>query len=223
MVLSLAVYALGGSEKYLRYMRFLESHQTVTLKLGEQTETDDYTSAVIGHKPYDHVSTSMIEEFCKSCVGVLTQDAPKFVPRLNPVIDYSLKESREVEDPSVFRRANMVYMENRIPKQFEVRDMKVVSHEPPYVTIQLLASPQFHPRTFAVDFGRHFNTVAHVTDYQRTTVGPFAVKDCIQKHETYVKDIKSAMERCTYPYIKAVTPYLDRLKLYKERRLYNTS
>ncbi len=158
--------AVGQATKFAQYLQLDDKTYTFELVLGQQTDTDDATGAVVFEANPNAVSKSDIEGLLPSFLGDVMQVPPRYSAiHVNGRRAYDLaREGVEFELPPRPVRIDEIELHEL---QDGVAKMKVSCGSGTYV------------RSIARDIGDYFGVGGHARDIRRTRVGAFSIEEAI--------------------------------------------
>jgi tRNA pseudouridine55 synthase len=138
----------------------------VTLKLGEEMTTDDWTGQVVMSRPWEGVQSKEIEAVARTFLGKTRQMPPMFsAVKINGRPLYRLaREGIEVE---------------RKEREVEIYGIHMEGIDLPLVRFNVSCSKGTYIRTMGRDIGRKIGCGAHVLRLRRTRSGPFTLGQAI--------------------------------------------
>ncbi|KAI1287326.1 putative tRNA pseudouridine synthase 1 [Halotydeus destructor] len=213
------IFSLGHTEKYLRYLKFLDADHRLVVKFGESTSSHESGSEVTGQSSTDHLTPQLIETACSSFTSPYYQKPIPFMSRKKYVIDHRIRFEDRPESERYIIRRNQLYREETLPESVTISSLQLLTFSPPYARFKVIADPSFNPRSFVSDLCEQLKTCGHVCESVRISLGPITVDDCLRKHELHKDDIKRATDRYTQKIVDVLNPHLDKLKLYRDKRL----
>jgi tRNA pseudouridine55 synthase len=155
--------ALGEATKLAPHLMGESKTYRATLKLGEETDTQDLTGRVTGRwesLPESEAIAAAAARF----VGEIEQ-----VPPL-----YSALHHQGERLYRLARRGETVEVQ---PRRVVIHELTVEAVDLPRVTLRVRCSAGAYIRTLAQDLGRALGSGAHLAALRRLAVGPFRVDD----------------------------------------------
>jgi tRNA pseudouridine55 synthase len=162
----LMLICTGKSTKQVAELQQLDKEYITTIKLGEKTPSYDKETEVIERKKTDHLSRDNIEEALRHFQGTILQKPPRF----------SAKWIKGERAYNLARKGEDIKLE---PKEVTIKNISLTKCCFPYITIYIKCSKGTYIRSIARDIGEYLKTGAHITELQRTAIGPYNIKDAL--------------------------------------------
>ena len=161
----LLLLCVGPFTRATEYFHALAKSYTATLRLGEETDTDDLTGVVTGgDEAWRRLPDGAIESAVHRLREVREQVPSRYsAKKIGGVPAY--RRTREGEDVAL----------PAVP--ITVHEAEVVGLAPPSVDVEVTVSTGTYVRALARDLGRELGCGAHLTALRRTRIGPFRVED----------------------------------------------
>ncbi|MFH0809428.1 MAG: tRNA pseudouridine(55) synthase TruB, partial [Pseudomonadota bacterium] len=156
---------LGEGTKIARFLLGLDKVYLATMRLGEQTDTDDAEGRVVATAAVE-VGHSEIEGVLSGFVGRQLQQPPVF-------------SALKIEGRPAYvsaRRGEAVHVR---PREIEIYGVETLSVTEREVTFRLACSSGTYVRAVARDAGERLGCHAHLTRLRRLSVGPYKVEDAL--------------------------------------------
>lgn len=136
------------------------------IMLGATTPSFDLETEIDARYPWEHITRQSVEEILPAFTGRVMQVPPVFsAVKVDGKRAYSFaRKGKEVELKA---------------KPLEIRELEVLSFEPPLVRLRVLCSKGTYIRALARDFGAALGSGAHLTALRRTRVGDFTAEDSL--------------------------------------------
>ncbi|MDX1394779.1 MAG: tRNA pseudouridine(55) synthase TruB [Gemmatimonadota bacterium] len=143
----------------------LRKSYAATLRLGEETDTDDHTGLVTGES--------------ETWRGLPAGEIESSVHRLRECREQvpSRYSAKKVGGVPAYRRARAGEDVTLKAVPITVHEAEVVGLDLPYVDVEVTVSTGTYVRALARDLGRELGCGAHLTALRRTRIGPFRVED----------------------------------------------
>jgi len=151
----LARYLVDGWKTYEAHMR-----------LGVETDTQDFTGKEVAVCPVTAVTDEAIHEAAERFVGVIDQAPPVYSAlkhRGRPLYDLARK-GQPVQKP---------------PRRIHIDRLDVLDIHRPQVAFRVTCSAGTYVRTLAADMGRALGCGAHLTALRRTASSGFTLADAV--------------------------------------------
>jgi tRNA pseudouridine55 synthase len=162
----LLVLCLGRATRLAHYITAWDKGYEGTIRLGEETDTDDATGAVLSGDDPGGVTSEALERAVDGFRGEIQQLPPRF----------SAKKQAGV--PS-YRRARRGEEVDLKPVPVRIDHLEIISLETPWVRFRARCSKGTYMRSLARDVGRALGCGAHLFQLRRTDVGPLRVEEAI--------------------------------------------
>lgn len=137
-----------------------------TLKLGEETKTDDLTGEVVSRKPWESVMPQAIQEAFQTFSGKIYQIPPMF-------------SAIKVQGQPLYRLARKGIEIERKEREVKIFQIQIDEMNLPYVDFKVSCSKGTYIRTLAKDIGRKIGCGAHLCQLRRVRSGPFTLDSAI--------------------------------------------
>lgn len=183
---------VGPATKLMKYFSFAKKTYEATIQFGTSTDTQDAEGRVTGHcsVPDEVEDKSFAQDVLKSFVGDIVQTPPEYSAlKINGKKAYEL--ARKGENLTLKERKVKVYstqlidiFSNHPRDEFSCCDDKVVIWK-----VRFSVSSGTYIRTLASDIGKKCNTLAHLCELKRTSVGNLSVDDCVNSTEIFEKKL----------------------------------
>ena len=166
----LVVIMIGAATKALDFLDESRKEYKLTIRLGEETDTDDRDGSVIGTGDPSGLTAEQIEEVLKGYRGVFDQVPPRFSAiKKNGVPLYKLARKGIIQEVP--------------PRKVEVFLLTVTGWEPPLLGLEMLCSKGTYARALARDIGRDLGVGGRLDTLRRTASGPFKVDAALRLDE----------------------------------------
>ncbi len=160
----LLLLCVGVVARLAEYFHLLSKTYRATLKLGEETTTDDWMGA--SGPPSDRwedVTRGQLAAALASRVGQGLQQPPAF-------------SAKRVDGTRAYERARAGEIVDLDPVPIRVHALALERFSPPEVELETRVSTGTYIRALARDLGRDLGCGAHLTELRRTRIGPFQVE-----------------------------------------------
>ena len=167
--------------KLAQFLSEVDKEYVATLKLGEETDTQDSEGTVLKSSDNLPVDSAVITRVLQEFKGEIFQLPPMYSAlKHNGVPLYKL--ARKGEDVPRQERRVVVY------------EIEVLEIDIPCVTFRLVCSGGTYVRTICHDAGRKLSCGAHMTSLQRVRSGPFHINQALDVEDIESSSCKSIME-----------------------------
>jgi len=161
------IIAVGKATRLFPFYLKTDKSYTAQIKLGVATDTYD----LLG-KP-------------------ITEEAPNLPKKMDILQTMENFLGEQLQVPPIFSakkfKGKPLYVHARENKKIEPKPCQVSIHEfelkkfhPPYLECFVRCSSGTYIRSLAHDLGQKLGCGAHLTQLQRTAIGPFLLEDCLQ-------------------------------------------
>jgi tRNA pseudouridine55 synthase len=138
----------------------------VTLKLGEEMTTDDWTGQVVMSRPWEGVQSKEIEAVARTFLGKIRQMPPMF-------------SAVKINGRPLYRLARKGIEVERKEREVEIYGIHMEEIDLPLVRFTVSCSKGTYIRTLGRDIGRKIGCGAHLLRLRRTRSGPFTLGQAI--------------------------------------------
>ena len=148
-----------------------EKEYIAKIKLGETSATDDEEgekTRIMKHE--SRIKREDIEKILTDFIGKIQQIPPV----------YSAIKIKGKEAYKRVRKGEDVKME---PREVEIKNIEILSHEYPFLTLRVITGPGVYIRSLARDIGEKLGVGGYLADLERTRVGNFKKEDAIALEE----------------------------------------
>lgn len=185
----LLILCFGRATRLAQYLIEEDKRYFTSFHLGEETDTCDREGQIVRETDDEEVariSEMEIKRVLKNFTGTIEQVPPRYSARkVNGRRSYELaREGRDVD-----LRASTV----------AVKEMKLISWEPPILSLSVLCSTGTYVRALARDIGRRLGVGAHVSSLQRTAVGPLTIGEAIPLEDAIKRAGEEEFENMLLP------------------------
>lgn len=153
----------GATKQQAMFMELKKTYEG-TLRLGETTPSFDAETEVEERRPWEHVTSEMLEEAREPFLGEIVQRAPMY-------------SAVKVDGERLYKKARRGEQAERPPRQVTVYDFELTGREGPDVSFRVECSKGTYIRSLAHDFGQVLGTGAHLVQLRRAGIGPYRVED----------------------------------------------
>lgn len=175
----LLIVCTGKETKNINQYQDLSKTYITNIKLGESTPSFDLETEVDKRLPFEHITEDEVKEIIKSYTGTIEQ-----IPPMYSAINVNGKRAYQLA-----RKGETVELKKR---EVQIYSINILKFELPNLTIEINCSKGTYVRSLARDIGESLNTVAHLTELERTKIGEFNVKDAISIKE-FEEELKNEL------------------------------
>jgi tRNA pseudouridine55 synthase len=162
--------AINEGTKLVPFLREGPKEYEVTLKLGEETTTDDWTGQVVTKHPWEGIQPERIEAIFRTFLGKIRQTPPMF-------------SAVKMQGRPLYRLARKGIEIERKEREIEIYKIQILGLELPLVRFDVSCSKGTYIRTLARNIGRKIGCGAHLLCLRRTRSGPFTLDQAISRTE----------------------------------------
>jgi len=160
---------IGKATKAAQYLVAEEKTYRAVMKLGERTDTQDATGAVLSRADQQAITgidRARIEAVCREFVGPIRQLPPMY-------------SAVKVAGRPLYKAARAGMEVDRAPREVVIASLQVLEIDGPLVTIKVDCSKGTYIRTLCADIGDRLGVGAHLARLERLRVGPFGLEQAV--------------------------------------------
>jgi tRNA pseudouridine55 synthase len=157
---------INEGTKLVPFLRESPKEYEVTLKLGEETTTDDWTGEVVMKQAWEGIQRETIEALFWTFLGKTHQTPPMF-------------SAIKMQGKPLYRLARKGIEVERKEREIEIYKIQMVGMELPLVRFNVSCSKGTYIRTLGRDMGRKIGCGAHLICLRRTQSGSFTLEQAI--------------------------------------------
>lgn len=148
-------HLMGGDKEY-----------EATLKLGEETDTQDCLGRVISSRPVENITLETVHRVLHGFIGEQLQTPPRFsaLKYKGKPLYYYARKGIDVE---------------KAPRAIEIKSLNCLEQKRERITIRVTCSKGTYIRTLGADIGSALGCGAHLTALRRIRSGPFSITDAL--------------------------------------------
>jgi tRNA pseudouridine55 synthase len=154
---------IGRGTRIAEYLVDWDKEYRAVLRLGEATDTQDATGAVLSRSPTDGLTQEAIRTIIERFRGRLTQVPPM----------YSAVKVGGVPLYKVARAGRTV---EREPREVTIHDIEVLGIDGRDVSLRVVCSKGTYVRTLCADIGEALGVGGHLLALERRRVGPLTIE-----------------------------------------------
>ena len=158
--------AINEGTKLVPFLGEGPKEYEVTLKLGEETTTDDWTGKVVMSKPWEGVRPEKIEALIQPFLGKIRQTPSMF-------------SAIKMQGKPLYRLARKGIEIERKEREIEIYKIQIEEISLPLVCLNVSCSKGTYIRTLGKDIGRKLGCGAHLLRLRRIRSGPFTLEQAI--------------------------------------------
>ena len=157
---------INEGTKLVPFLREGPKEYEVTLRLGEETNTDDWTGKVVMKQPWEGVQPEKVEALIHTFLGKIRQTPPMF-------------SAIKMQGKPLYRLARKGIEVERKEREVEIYNIQMKEIELPLVHFKVSCSKGTYIRTLGRDIGRKIGCGAHLLRLRRIRSGPFTLEQAI--------------------------------------------
>jgi tRNA pseudouridine55 synthase len=157
---------INEGTKLVPFLREGPKEYEVTLRLGEETNTDDWTGKVVMSKPWEGVQPEKVAALIHTFLGKIRQTPPMF-------------SAIKMQGKPLYRLARKGIEVERKEREVEIYNIQMKEIELPLVHFKVSCSKGTYIRTLGRDIGRKIGCGAHLLRLRRIRSGPFTLGQAI--------------------------------------------
>ena len=166
----LLVACLGDATRIVQYLTDGEKTYRATMKLGERTDTQDYTGEVVERRDVPPLTEDEVRRMFAQFTGEITQIPPMY-------------SARRVRGQRLYELARAGKEVEREARPVTIYELTFTGMALPYLHFQVVCSKGTYIRTLANDLGEAFGCGAHLTELERIQSGRFLLRDAASLEE----------------------------------------
>lgn len=134
-----------------------------TLRLGQQTDTGDFTGEIITEMPVPDLDPTELDRQLRTFVGETMQIPPMY-------------SAKKVNGKKLYKLARKGQTVDREPHPIMIYSIKIIDVALPTVTLEIHCGKGTYIRTLAEDIASKIGTCAHLTALRRLAIGEYSVE-----------------------------------------------
>lgn len=158
--------ALGEGTRLIPFLSEEPKRYEGTLKLGEETTTDDPTGEVISRRPWTGVTPEELQKAFQSFSGKIRQIPPMF-------------SAVKMAGKPLYRLARKGLEIERKEREVHIFHLQIEGVNLPHVQFQVSCSKGTYVRALAKDIGREIGCGAHLIRLRRVQSGLFSIEKAL--------------------------------------------
>lgn len=160
------IICTGRATRKIEELQNGSKEYVAQLTLGATTPSFDLETEIDATFPWEHITRDRVEEVLPRFTGRVMQVPPVFsAVKVDGKRAYNLaRKGKEVELKA---------------KPLEIKELEIVSFEPPLLTLRVVCSKGTYIRALARDIGEALDSGAHLSGLKRTRVGEMRIEDCL--------------------------------------------
>jgi tRNA pseudouridine55 synthase len=181
MASGLLPLCLGEATKVSAFLLDADKRYRGTCKLGVRTRTGDADGEVLETRTVAAYTPDQIDVVLKRFMGEIEQ-----IPPMHSAIKH--------QGQPLYKLAHQGLEVERQPRQVVIHELKLLRHEGDELEIEVYCSKGTYIRTLAEDIGEALGCGAHLSQLQRTQVGPFNASGMIELDQLRQVALESGQE-----------------------------
>jgi len=161
---------IGKGTRLSEYLVEWDKEYEAVMRLGQDTDTQDATGAVIQERSYAGMTEESIRTAAAQFLGALQQVPPMY-------------SALKVEGQPLYKLARAGKTVERAPRPITIYQLEVLKVEIPDVSFRVTCSKGTYIRTLCTDIGQTLGVGGHLRQLCRTRVGPFHIEDAMSPLE----------------------------------------
>lgn len=178
----LIVIMVGAATRALDYLDETRKEYRLSVRLGEETDTDDVEGAVIKTSDISHLSLLKIEEALAPFRGVIDQTPP-------------LYSAVKKNGTPMYKLARKGLKPELQPRKVEIFALNLIAWAPPLLSLEMACSRGTYARSIARDLGRALSVGGRLESLVRTSGGSFRLEDAVTVTELMAGESELIRER----------------------------
>jgi tRNA pseudouridine55 synthase len=154
---------IGRGTRIAEYLVDWEKEYRAVLRLGEATDTQDATGAVLSRSPTDGLTQEAIRTVIERFRGRLTQVPPMY-------------SAVKVGGVPLYKAARAGRTVEREPREVTIHDIEVLGIDGRDVSLRVVCSKGTYVRTLCADIGEALGVGGHLLALERRRVGPLTIE-----------------------------------------------
>lgn len=176
---------LGKGTRIVPFLIDVEKEYRATLRLGQETDTQDAAGAVTASAPVPPGLLDTIGETLQSFVGPYLQMPPMY-------------SAVKIDGVPLYKSARLGKVIERAPREVAIRSIRLHQVEGNDVSFSVVCSKGTYIRTLCADIGARLGVGGHLLALQRTRSGNFRLEDSIVLESFCDLYVKGAWEEEVY-------------------------
>ena len=160
----LLILCLGEATKIVRYLVDCDKEYVAVMKLGETTDTQDYTGQVVEQKAVPALIQIELAQVFTCFVGEIAQTPPMY-------------SARRVQGKRLYQLAREGKTVERQTRSVTITALEILECTPPYIRFRVICSKGTYIRVLAHDIGQTLGCGAHLVELERTRIGQFSLQE----------------------------------------------
>lgn len=164
MATGLMLILVGKATKVSQYLMSMDKEYAGTLKLGEETDSQDADGEVLVRKEVPELAEDIVRAEMKAFMGDQYQTPPMF-------------SAKKVNGQPLYKLARKGKTIAREPRVIHISRFEMTAFSAPEISFLVACSKGAYVRTLAHDLGQKLGCGAHLNALRRTGVGKFRIEE----------------------------------------------
>lgn len=164
MATGLMLILVGKATKVSQYLMSMDKEYAGTLKLGEETDSQDADGEVLVRKEVPELAEDIVRAEMKTFMGDQYQTPPMF-------------SAKKVNGQPLYKLARKGKTIAREPRVIHISKFEMTAFSAPEISFLVACSKGAYVRTLAHDLGQKLGCGAHLNALRRTGVGKFRIEE----------------------------------------------
>jgi tRNA pseudouridine55 synthase len=158
------IVCLNEATKVTRFLSTLDKEYIVRLKLGERTDTYDFTGRIIEKTDCPLLGEDKVRKVLNSFMGPIKQTPPMY-------------SAIKIGGQPLYKLARRGLEVERPDRTVNIHQIDLRCFDLPYLGLRISCSKGTYIRTICDDIGKALGVGAHMVSLERTRVGIFGIDD----------------------------------------------
>ncbi len=190
MATGLMIILVGKATKVSQYMMSMDKEYTGTMKLGEETDSQDAEGEILVTKEVPELTEEGVRSEMKTFLGDQYQTPPMF-------------SAKKVNGQKLYKLARQGKTVQREPRVINISKFEMTDFSLPEISFLVGCSKGAYIRTIAHDLGQKLGCGAHLNVLRRTGIGQFRIEQA-DTLEVLKEASPTALRKKLIPVLQAV-------------------
>ncbi len=190
MATGLMIILVGKATKVSQYMMSMDKEYTGTMKLGEETDSQDAEGEILVTKEVPELTEEGVRAEMKTFLGDQYQTPPMF-------------SAKKVNGQKLYKLARQGKTVQREPRVINISKFEMTDFSLPEISFLVGCSKGAYIRTIAHDLGQKLGCGAHLNVLRRTGIGQFRIEQA-DTLEVLKEASPTALRKKLIPVLQAV-------------------
>jgi tRNA pseudouridine55 synthase len=164
MATGLLLILVGKATKVSQFLMSMSKEYTGTVKLGEETDSQDADGEIVATKPVPELTQADVEKEIATFMGDQYQTPPMF-------------SAKKINGQKLYKLARQGKTVERPPSVIHISRYDITDFSLPEISFIVGSSKGAYIRTLAHDLGERLGCGGHLNELRRTAVGKFRIED----------------------------------------------